>query len=175
MVNTEAEKKKIMLEKEAKKKKLMLEKESKEKKIQIEKEAEKKKITLEKEAEEERHPIFISKRTFGQRAADNISKWGGSWIFISLFLLVVLFWISLNAYILFNYGKKPFDPFPYILLNLALSLLAALQAPVILMSQNRQSERDRIRAEYDYSVNRKAEREIREIRKLIEKLHARKR
>jgi len=71
--------------------------------------------------------------------------------------------------------KKPFDPFPYILLNLALSLLAALQAPVILMSQNRQGERDRIRAEYDYSVNRKAEREIREIRELIEKLHRKKR
>jgi uncharacterized membrane protein len=73
-----------------------------------------------------------------------------------------------------NYGTEPFDPFPFILLNLALSMLAAIQAPVILMSQNRQSEIDRRRAKYDYAVNRKAAREINEIRKILHRLDRKK-
>ena len=122
-----------------------------------------------------KHPVLTAKLTIGQRAADAITKWAGSWIFIILFLLVVVIWVIANTYFLLNYGKEPFDPFPFLLLNIALSLLAAIQAPVILMSQNRQSEKDRIRADYDYATNRKAEREIREIRKLIEKIHKRRR
>jgi uncharacterized membrane protein len=113
------------------------------------------------------HPIYKAKRTFGQKAADKITRWAGSWTFIIGFFIIVILWIYINAVLLLNYGNTAFDPYPFILLNLALSLLAALQAPVILMSQNRQSEIDRIRAEYDYSVNRRAEREIRELKDLI--------
>lgn len=122
-----------------------------------------------------KHPIFAVKRTFGQKAADKLTKWAGSWTFILLFFVVVIGWIVLNAYFLLNYGKEPFDPFPFILLNLALSLLAAIQAPIILMSQNREAQKDRLRVEYDYATNRKAEREIREIKKILERIEKRKR
>jgi len=110
------------------------------------------------------HPRFRQNLTLGQKGADAIAKFGGSWIFISFFALVLIFWISLNTWFLLN---RPFDPFPFILLNLALSCLAALQAPIILMSQNRQAERDRIDATYDHAVNRKAEREIESLQKEI--------
>jgi len=110
------------------------------------------------------HPRFRQNLTLGQKGADAIAKFGGSWIFISFFALVLIFWISLNTWFLLN---RPFDPFPFILLNLALSCLAALQAPIILMSQNRQAERDRIDAAYDHAVNRKAEREIEALQKDI--------
>ena len=116
-----------------------------------------------------------SSRTIGQSASDALTTWAGSWTFILLFFAVIGLWIYANVAFLLNLGKTPFDPFPFILLNLALSLLAAIQAPIILMSQNRQTERDRLRFEYDYAVNRKAEREIREIKKLIKSLHKRKR
>ena len=106
-----------------------------------------------------------SKLTLGQRAADSLSIWAGSWIFIGLFILTLIIWVWINVYYLVT---KPFDPFPFILLNLFLSMLAAIQAPVILMSQNRANERDRMRAEYDYAVNRKAEKEIRGIQKDLE-------
>lgn len=97
--------------------------------------------------------------TFGQRAADAVARFGGSWAFIMLFATVLIFWVILNSYILVNYNKT-FDPYPYILLNLFLSMLASIQAPVILMSQNRQGEKDRLNAEHDYEVNLKAELEI---------------
>ncbi len=97
--------------------------------------------------------------TTGQRAADAVAKFGGSWAFIGLFALVLVFWVILNSYILVNYNKA-FDPYPYILLNLFLSMLASIQAPIILMSQNRQAEKDRQNAEHDYEVNLKAELEI---------------
>ncbi len=97
--------------------------------------------------------------TFGQRAADAVARFGGSWAFIMLFATVLIFWVILNSYILVNYNKA-FDPYPYILLNLFLSMLASIQAPVILMSQNRQGEKDRLNAEHDYEVNLKAELEI---------------
>jgi uncharacterized membrane protein len=97
--------------------------------------------------------------SLGQRAADAVASFGGSWTFVGLFAAVMLGWMALNGYLLMVRGRT-FDPYPYILLNLFLSMLAAIQAPVILMSQNRQSERDRISAEHDYEVNLKAELEI---------------
>ena len=97
------------------------------------------------------------KLTRGQRLADWIAKWGGSWEFIGGLLIVLAIWVALNLYLVI---EMRWDPYPFILLNLFLSCLAALQAPVILMSQNRTTDRDRLKAERDYAVNRKAEREI---------------
>lgn len=110
------------------------------------------------------------KRSFGQRAADNLSKWAGSWWFILLFLLFIGIWMIINGYILVKYSQGIFDPYPFILLNLILSCLAAIQAPIILMSQNRQNQIDRARAEYDYKVDRRAEREINLIQKKLEEI-----
>ena len=95
----------------------------------------------------------------GQRAADAVALFGGSWTFVGLFAAAMLIWVGLNAVLLFSAGGT-FDPYPYILLNLFLSMLAAIQAPIILMSQNRQSAKDRVTAEHDYEVNLKAELEI---------------
>ena len=97
--------------------------------------------------------------TFGQRAADRVAIFGGSWMFVGLFAAIMLVWVGINAFLLMRLGRT-FDPYPYILLNLFLSMLAAIQAPIILMSQNRHSERDRISAEHDYEVNLKAELDI---------------
>lgn len=97
--------------------------------------------------------------TFGQRAADAVAAFGGSWTFIILFAVILIVWIILNSFILVKYNDT-FDPYPYILLNLFLSMLAAIQAPIILMSQNRQAEKDRLNTEHDYEVNLKAELEI---------------
>jgi len=97
--------------------------------------------------------------TFGQPSADAVAFFGGSWPFVGLFAFTMIAWVVVNALLLLNRGKT-FDPYPYTLLNLFLSMLAAIQAPVILMSQNRQSEKDRIHAEHDYEVNLKAELEI---------------
>ena len=94
-----------------------------------------------------------SRLTFGQKAADSLAKFAGSWTFIILFFAILMLWITLNAIML----SKPYDPFPFILLNLILSCLAAIQAPIIMMSQNRQEQKDRIRAKNDYKVNLKAE------------------
>ncbi|MEG1556278.1 MAG: DUF1003 domain-containing protein, partial [Bacteroidales bacterium] len=96
--------------------------------------------------------------TVGQRIADKVASFGGSWTFIIAFGLFILFWILVNVYWLMNKG---FDPYPFILLNLILSCLAAIQAPVIMMSQNRQEEKDRERSKNDYMVNLKSELEIR--------------
>jgi uncharacterized membrane protein len=96
---------------------------------------------------------------FGQRAADAVASFGGSWTFVGLFGATMLGWVGLNALLLASVGKT-FDPYPYILLNLFLSMLAAIQAPIILMSQNRQSQKDRLTAEHDYEVNLKSELEI---------------
>ena len=97
--------------------------------------------------------------TLGQRAADVVATFGGSWTFVGLFAATMILWVCLNAFLLVNRGRT-FDPYPYILLNLFLSMLAAIQAPVILMSQNRHSERDRLHAEHDYEVNLKTELDI---------------
>jgi uncharacterized membrane protein len=98
------------------------------------------------------------KSTFGERVADKIAEFGGSWTFIISFGLFIMVWISANVWLLLNKG---FDPYPFILLNLILSCLAALQAPVIMMSQNRQEQKDRERAKNDYEINLRAELEIR--------------
>jgi len=110
-------------------------------------------------------------QTFGQRAADIITKWAGSWIFIISFLVFLGIWMAVNVYA----WVGEWDPYPFILLNLVLSCIAALQAPVILMSQNRQAQKDRIKAEYDYRVNRKAERGIEEILERLKKIENRRR
>ena len=100
---------------------------------------------------------FADQLTFGQRLADRVAAFGGSWTFISLFGAVLFLWIVLNWFLLLRLNST-FDPYPYILLNLVLSMLAAIQAPVILMSQNRQAHRDRLDAEHDYEVNLKTRR-----------------
>jgi uncharacterized membrane protein len=112
---------------------------------------------------------FETQMTFGQRLADRVAAFGGSWTFISIFGLVLLVWIVLNSFLLSRNGDA-FDPYPYILLNLFLSTLAAVQAPIILMSQNRQSFKDRIAATHDYEVNLKAELEILALHKKIDEL-----
>lgn len=104
--------------------------------------------------------------TYGQRLADKIASFGGSWTFIIFFFCILFSWISLNLY----FFRRPFDPFPFILLNLVLSCLAALQAPVIMMSQNRQEEKDRERSKHDYQVNLKAELEIRMLHEKMDHL-----
>jgi uncharacterized membrane protein len=102
---------------------------------------------------------FDEALTVGQRLADRVASFGGSWTFIMLFGTILLFWIVLNSWLLVRRGSV-FDPYPYILLNLVLSMLAALQAPVIMMSQNRHAAKDRLDAAHDYEVNLKAELEI---------------
>ncbi|MDZ4723752.1 MAG: DUF1003 domain-containing protein [candidate division Zixibacteria bacterium] len=111
--------------------------------------------------------MYAGQITFGQRLADRIASFGGSWAFILIFFSILLVWITINSIILLS---PPFDPFPFILLNLVLSCLAAMQAPVIMMSQNRQESKDRIRAEHDYQVNLKAEIEIRHLNMKIDQL-----
>ncbi len=103
--------------------------------------------------------------TFGERLADGVAEFGGSWTFILSFLAVLVVWMMVNVLIL---SAKPFDPYPFILLNLVLSCLAALQAPVIMMSQRRQETKDRLRAENDYRVNLKSELEIRQLHEKID-------
>ena len=103
--------------------------------------------------------------THGQRVADRIASFGGSWTFIGFFFLFLLLWMAINIFVLV---KKPFDPYPFILLNLILSCLAAIQAPVIMMSQNRKEEKDRKRSQNDYKVNLKAELEIKLLNEKID-------
>ncbi|WP_343563616.1 DUF1003 domain-containing protein [Sphingobacterium sp.] len=109
--------------------------------------------------------------SIGERIADKVAEFGGSWTFIISFVVFLLIWIGVNMYWLHNKG---FDPYPFILLNLILSCVAALQAPVIMMSQNRQEAKDRERARNDYMVNLKAELEIRELHEKIDHLIIRK-
>jgi len=109
--------------------------------------------------------------TFGQRAADAVARFGGSWTFIIVCPVILLAWVGLNSYVLVVYDQH-FDPFPYILLNLVLSMMAAIQAPIIMMSQNRQSEKDRLAALHDYEINLKAEMEIRSLHDKIDLLLA---
>lgn len=103
---------------------------------------------------------------FSSRVADRVASFGGSWKFIILFLFLMLIWIGINLYLL----SKPCDPYPFILLNLLLSTLAALQAPIIMMSQNRKEQKDRQRAINDYLVNLKAEVEIRNVHQKLDLL-----
>jgi|SRR5437868_2290414 len=110
---------------------------------------------------------FERKLTFGERLSDHIAEFGGSWKFLISFGAVLLIWIAINGVVLVT---RAFDPYPFILLNLILSCLAAVQAPIIMMSQNRAEARDRLRAENDYKVNLKAELEIRHLHEKIDHL-----
>lgn len=110
---------------------------------------------------------FGERFTLGQRIADKIATFGGSWTFILTFFFLLLCWISINVV---AFSKQPFDPYPFILLNLILSCLAAIQAPVIMMSQNRKEAKDRVRNEHDYKINLKAELEIRLLHKKLNHL-----
>ena len=109
---------------------------------------------------DERHPSLKS------RIADKVAAFGGSWSFIAFFIGVMMIWIVMNLYLLNN----PFDPYPFIFFNLVLSTLAALQAPIIMMSQNRKDEKDRARSMNDYIVNLKAEIEVRNLHQKIDLL-----
>lgn len=110
---------------------------------------------------------FDKKTTYGERIADKVAEFGGSWKFIGIFALTIFVWIIINTIILMN---KPFDPYPFLLLNIMLSCLAAIQAPVIMMSQNRKESKDRLRSENDYKVNLKAELEIRILHEKLDNL-----
>jgi len=107
------------------------------------------------------------KLTLGQKLADKIATFGGSWTFIIMFFSFILIWIGINIWVLVS---KPFDPFPFILLNLILSCLASIQAPIIMMSQNRKEQKDRQRGEHDYKINLKAELEIKLLNEKIDHL-----
>jgi uncharacterized membrane protein len=125
--------------------------------------------SLEKEAllSENVNVLFDRRLTFGERVADKLADYAGSWHFIGIFFALLISWIIINSVVLL---WKPFDPYPFILLNLLLSCLAAIQAPVIIMSQNRQEVKDRLQAENDYRVNLKAEVEIRHLHEKLDHL-----
>jgi uncharacterized membrane protein len=112
---------------------------------------------------------YQEQSTVGQRVADRVAEIGGSWGFIIGFGVFIAIWVSINTFILL---ERAYDPYPFILLNLALSLLAAIQAPIILMSQNRQAARDRLAAEHDYEVNLKAEIEIAALHEKLDQIRA---
>ena len=116
-----------------------------------------------KKEENPLHNLLRKERTFGQKAADKLTKVVGSWGFIVLLSLILLLWTIINLYAI----EKKWDPYPFMLLNLVLGMLNGILAPIILMSQNRQSQIDRLKAEYDYRINKKAEEEIREIKNLL--------
>ncbi|MCZ2100892.1 MAG: DUF1003 domain-containing protein [Chitinophagales bacterium] len=108
-----------------------------------------------------------AKLSFGQKIADKVAAFGGSWTFIITFFVFIMFWMAINVWLL---TTKSFDPYPFILLNLILSCLAAIQAPIIMMSQNRQEQKDRQRGEHDYKINLKAELEIKLLSEKIDHL-----
>ena len=110
---------------------------------------------------------FDAHFTFGERLSDKIASFGGSWRFIIIFGSILFIWIGINSYFLLS---QPFDPYPFILLNLILSCVAAIQAPIIMMSQNRQETRDRKRAEEDYKINLKSELELRQLHQKVDHL-----
>ena len=116
---------------------------------------------------------FDDQLTLGQRLADHVAKFGGSWTFISIFACILLAWVILNSVILAKYNDA-FDPYQYILLNLFLSMLASIQAPIIMMSQNRQAAKDRLDATHDYEVNLKAELEIETLHQKLDELREQK-
>jgi uncharacterized membrane protein len=112
-------------------------------------------------------------KTFGERLADRVAAVGGSWNFIVGFSIFLVAWVGGNSLLLTVLGLHPFDPYPYIFLNLLLSMLAALQAPVIMMSQNRQAAKDRAAAEHDHEINLKAELEIMGLHQKLEDFRSR--
>jgi len=106
--------------------------------------------------------------TVGQRLADRVAAFGGSWTFITIFAVALIAWVAVNSVMLMNRG---FDPYPYILLNLFLSMLAAIQAPVIMMSQNRQAAKDRLKGDLDYQINLKAELEVAQLHGKVDRIY----
>jgi uncharacterized membrane protein len=110
----------------------------------------------------------VERMTLGEHVADQVAAFGGSWTFIITFATFLLFWMSVNIFILV---ERPFDPYPFILLNLVLSTLAAIQAPVIMMSQNRQSFKDRLKADIEYQINLKAELKIEQLHRKVDRLN----
>ena len=118
------------------------------------------------------NPVFKihhARRTLGQKAADKVTEITGSWGFILFLFILLISWILVNTYFLIKSSQGPFDPYPFVFLNLVLACLAVIQAPIILMSQNREAQKDRIKNEYDYQVNKKAEEEIREIKEMLKR------
>ena len=113
-----------------------------------------------------KHSVLKHKRTFSERASDELTKFVGSWLFILTLLIFIAIWMALNAYAWIN----GWDPYPFILLNFILSCLAAIQAPIILMSQNREEQRKKLELKYDYEVNRRAEREIQQVQKQLNRI-----
>jgi uncharacterized membrane protein len=111
--------------------------------------------------------VIEAKLTIGQKIADKVAAFGGSWTFIITFFTFLIIWMAINIWV---FTAKPFDPYPFILLNLILSCLAAIQAPIIMMSQNRQEQKDRQRNEHDYKINLKAELEIKLLSEKIDHL-----
>lgn len=124
-------------------------------------------LTAQETLTENTNLTFAQNATLGERIADRVASFGGSWRFIASFALLIACWIALNASALL---APAFDPYPFILLNLILSCLAAVQAPIIMMSQNRMEERDRLRAENDYQINLKADLEIRHLHEKLDVL-----
>jgi len=125
------------------------------------------KITRRDRVSRQVHRDVVTTMTLGERVADQVAQFGGSWRFIGLFGGILVVWMIINAWVL---ASHPFDPYPFILLNLVLSTLAALQAPVIMMSQNRQAHKDRQHAQQDYEVNLMAEIEIRDLHDKLDSL-----
>ena len=125
-------------------------------------------LLLEEKVSQDTDSMSESKETFGDRMADHIAQFAGSWTFILLFIFFLVIWIIANAYLL----SKPFDAYPFILLNLFLSCVAAIQAPVIMMSQNRQEEKDRMRSLNDYKTNLKTEIIIEDLHQKLDQLIA---
>jgi len=125
------------------------------------------KITRRDRVSRKVHAQIETEMTLGQRVADRVAQFGGSWPFIGLFGAILVGWMVVNTWVL---ATHPFDPYPFILLNLLLSTLAALQAPVIMMSQNRQAQKDRMHAQQDYEVNLMAEIEIRDLHDKLDSL-----
>ena len=113
--------------------------------------------------------LFHEQLSFGQRLADKISAFGGSWTFIIIFLTILVTWMAVNSFFLVS-PKEPFDPYPYILLNLMLSSIAALQAPIIMMSQNRNTQKDRLDITENYKVSLKTDLEITRLHQKIDEL-----
>ena len=111
---------------------------------------------------------FAGRLSFGERVADKVAVFGGSWTFILLSILLLVLWVGVNAALL----RQPFDPYPFVFLNLILSMIAALQAPIIMMSQNRQAAKDRLDAAHDYEVNLKAEIEIMALHEKLDHMRA---
>jgi len=124
-------------------------------------------MTVEDHLQENDHAGYETGLTFGERVADTLAGFAGSWIFLAVFAGMLFLWVVLNSFMLLS---RPFDPYPYILLNLVLSIIAAVQAPVIIMSQNRQAKRDRLHADHDFQVSMHTDAEIHRLHTKIDYL-----